>query len=298
MLFSIGADERAALQFDDLASAIDAGLPIAGLGADVAAGERALHSAVTGRGIALTVIEDAVLSAGVRAGRIGEALRGRAEQRRLRARFARDIWAALRYPLFLLLFAAAISLVLGSVLGMSWFPFLVIFGLLGVTAAAMLVHRGLRVGGARWLRVPWLGPLAAGFGELPYLETVHALYASGIAIVEAHTQATAAVGIAKVRLDLRAAERHLRDGSGLTEALAFAGALHPETRELIASGEKTGQLEDALGRALLRRREVVTRNVATTVRWGGAAIYGIAMLAAAWFIISFYSGLYGATWRR
>ena len=73
MLFSIGADERAALQFDDLASAIDAGLPIAGLGADVAAGERALHSAVTGRGIALTVIEDAVLSAGVRKRKRGQA---------------------------------------------------------------------------------------------------------------------------------------------------------------------------------------------------------------------------------
>ncbi|MFY9342944.1 MAG: hypothetical protein WAT39_10675, partial [Planctomycetota bacterium] len=61
MLLSIAADERAALQFEDLASALDAGLPLASLGADPGAGERALHGALQRRGVRLTPTEDAVL---------------------------------------------------------------------------------------------------------------------------------------------------------------------------------------------------------------------------------------------
>ena len=46
MLFSIAADERASLQFEDVASALDAGLPITAIGGDPSAGDRVVHTAL------------------------------------------------------------------------------------------------------------------------------------------------------------------------------------------------------------------------------------------------------------
>jgi len=292
-MFAIGKDERAAMQFEDLASALDAGLPLAKLGADPRAGERSVQAALEARGVRLTVSEDAVLTAAFQAGRLGPALRGRGAQRRQRAQFSRDVLASLRYPVFLLAAALMISLVVGTVIGHNWLPVAVLGGLAAIGGLLVWGHRGLRTGGRKWLEVPWFGPLAAASGELPYLETLHALYASGVPLVEAHTTATATVPIAEVRLRLRAAGATLREGSTLTDALADATALHSETRELLASGEASGQLESALDRALNRRREVTLRQIRSTIRWFGAAIYGLAILAAVYVIFDFYLGYIG-----
>ena len=82
MLWSIAADERSALHFDDLASAFDAGLPLHNLGGDAKAGDRVLHDILKQRGVVLSTTEDAVLLAGWRAGRAGAALRSRSVGRR------------------------------------------------------------------------------------------------------------------------------------------------------------------------------------------------------------------------
>ncbi|MCA8974579.1 MAG: type II secretion system F family protein [Planctomycetes bacterium] len=286
MLFQSTADERAAIQFDDLASSLEAGLNLASLGASGAAGDRAVHEAIAGRGIVLTAAEDAVIAAATRSGRIAEALRGRAEQRRQRARFRRDLWSGLRYPLFLVGAAVLISLTIGSTMSSGWFPTVIVLFIGLMIAAAWALLRGLRNGGPRWRRIPWFGTLAADLGELPYLEALHALYASGVAIIDAHATATTTVHIADVRIRLRSAERAMRDGRSLTEALEAAAALNAETRQLVAAGETAGQLEDALQRALSRRRDVSTRNLQTTIRWIAGGFYGFALLAAVYFILS------------
>ena len=154
--------------------------------------------------------------------------------------------------------------------------------------AAIVVRRGVLTGGDRWLQLPWLGKLFAGLAELPYLETLHALYASGIPIVEAHATATGGVGVASLRIRLRQAERTLREGGSLSEGLAASGALLAETRELLALGERSGQLEDALARTLKRRREVTARQVKTTAKIGGQAAYFAAAGVAVYFILTFY----------
>jgi general secretion pathway protein F len=290
MLFSIAADERAALQFDDLASALDAGLPLANLGGDPAAGERAVHSALAGRGVHLDAAEDAVLVAAAQAGRLGAALRARAEQRRQRAAFAREVWGGLRYPLLLFAMAILTSLVVSRFVGGFWFPTLLIAGLGALGAALLWIRRGLAGGGERWRRLPWLGALAAELGELPYLEALHALYASGVPIVAAHATATDAVAVVDVRLRLRAVGKALREGIPLAGALAAAAALHPESRQLLATGEGTGQLEDALARALRRRREVCTERIRTLARWLGACLYGLAMAVVLLLVIRFWLG--------
>lgn len=287
MLHSPAADERAAMQLDELASALDAGLPIESLGGDPSAGERAVQGILAARGVRLSPSEDAVLSAAWSAGRVGSALRARAEQRRQRAEFGRELRAGLRYPAVLVVLAGFISLIASQVFG---------YGLLigiGVAVAAVVtavwfVRRGILTGGDRWLELPWFGPLGAALGELPYLETLHALYSAGVPIVDAHATATGAVSVASLRIRLRQAERALREGGTLAQGLASSGALLDETRQLLASGETAGQLEEALQRTLTRRRETTARAVRTTAKWAGHIAYGAAVAVAVYFIFSFY----------
>jgi type II secretory pathway component PulF len=292
MLLSIGSDERAALHFDDLASALDAGLPLAGLGADPAAGDRALHAALQQRSVQLSPTEDAVLAAAWRSGTAPAALRARALERRRRAEFARAVWRGVRYPLLLfamiLLACVATMAVVGKTTLLVVLASYALFGALG-----FVVVRATRQG-APWIaRLPIVGKLVAGLGELPYLEALHGLYGAGVPILQANTTAVDAVRTGSVRERLQSADRVLQGGRRLGDALQQTGALHPETRSLLATGEQAGQLEDALRRALERRRQVVSVEVQAAARLLGNVAYALAAGAVVWIVFHFYSSLYG-----
>jgi type II secretory pathway component PulF len=284
MLLSIAADERAALRFDDLASSLDAGLTVQALGGEAAAGERVVHGLLQRAGVKLSKTEDAVLIAAWRAGRIGPALRSRAEERRQRAQFARRIWAGLAYPLLLLVFVMFGSVLMSAVFGTRLLGIAVAALFVGVAVAIVLVTRGLRRGGEAWTRLPVIGRLAQDLGELPYLETLQSLYGAGVPLVQAHSTAVSTVPVASVQRRLQVAQRILAEGRPLAEALHQALALHAETRSLLASGERAGQLEDALLKALVRRREVSSRDITSAARWTGAIAYGTGILFAVIFI--------------
>jgi type II secretory pathway component PulF len=290
MLLSIGADEAAAVQFEDLASALDAGLPLASLGADPAAGDDALATALRQRRVKLTDQERLVLQQGWRAGRASQALRGRALERRRRAEFARSIWTGLRYPLLLVL----MMLMAGAITALTMGPGLLL-GVLAVLAVLLALFLLLRHGirsGAGWVqRLPWIGPLTDNLGELPYLETLHALYGAGIDLRQANATAVATVSSGQVGQRLRIANGLLQQGQPLAQGLAQALALQPETRALLTTGEQAGQLEDALARALQRRRDVTGRQLADLARRLGSIAYALVAIGVAWFAISFYSGL-------
>lgn len=290
-MLAIGAHEAAALQFDDLASALEAGLPIAALGGDAAAGERVVHGILRQRRVRLTPTEDPVLVHAWRAGTAAAALRNRAEQRRQRAEFLRTLWSGLRYPLLLLGMVLLLATISTATMGSGFlFAVLAVIGALG--GGAWLVFRGVQRG-AEWVdRLPWIGSTLRDAGELPYLETLHALYGAGVPLLAAHEAALASVAVVSVRARLTGADRVLREGRPLAEALLATGALHPETRQLLASAEPAGQLEDALRRALQRRRDVVARNTAAAARRLGMLLYAGAALTVVAFVVKFYSGYY------
>lgn len=291
-MLSIRANERAALHFEDLASALDAGLPLGVLGDAGAVDERAVHTILRQRGVALTPTEDIVLLAAWRSGRITEALRARAMDRRRRAEFARTLVAGLRYPLLIFVLTLLASIVTAPVVGHHGFT-------IGITVFAALAaaftlgaRAGLRRGDERWIRMPVIGTIASNLAELPYLETLWSMYGAGVPLLQAHTAAVAAVPVASVQKRLRIADGVLQSGRSLTESLAHAVALQQETRLVLATGEQAGQLEDALRRALDRRRDVAARSVADTARRASAIVYGVAVLTATAIVLTFWTSLY------
>lgn len=287
MRLPIADDERAALQFEDLASALDAGLPLASLGGDVTAGERAVHTILRNRGVRLSASEDACFVASAKAGRIPAALRERAALRRDRAAFLRQIAGGLAYPLILLAVAIVVGILLAPLFGPG-LPITIAGTLVALAALAWWVRRGLRGGEDRWLEVPVLGPIARGLGEQTYLETLQGAYAAGIPVLDAHALATTTVAVAAVRVRLRKAEQLVRNGSTLTEGLAATQAVHPETLQLLGTGEHAGHLEEAAGRALRRRRDVVGRAITRLAKGSAFAIYGAGMAICVYMILSFW----------
>lgn len=291
-MWTAGADEQAALVFEDLASALDAGIPLATLGGDPAAGERVLHGIASARGVRLTETEDEVLVHAWSSGGAPAALRARAEQRRARAAFLRAVLGALAYPALLLATVFASSVLLSSLLGPGIaIGIAVAIGLLAIVVSAtfVLVRRGvLRI--ERW---PLAGWLVADLREIPYLETLHALYGAGVPIVTAHSRAVRTVTMPDLHQRLAAAAPLLAAGQPLRDALVGAGALAAETRQLLAIGEQSGDLEAALGRAATRRREVATRKLTRAARNLGRFAYVAAAVAVVAYVFHFYTTYFG-----
>ncbi len=290
---SIRADEHAAMQLLDVASALDAGLPLQSLGAVDPKDERAIVEVLRRRGVILSPDEETVVIAGWHTGRASASLRARADERQRRADFRRTMWSGLRYPfllMFLLLLASATT---ASIIGYGFLIGLVI----AYGAAAMLVFaamKGLRRGDERWTRMPVVGSIATGLAELPYLETLSSMYGAGIPLLKAHSAAVAAVPVAAVQNRLRIADSVLQSGRSLTESLAQSLSLHTETRQLLATGEQAGQLEDALHRALSRRREVAARAVTDTTRRFTGLVYGIVVICIVAIVLTFWTNFYGS----
>ncbi len=291
-MFSLRADERAAQVFEDLASALDAGLPLETLGADPTKGDQTLAALCADRGVALRGTEGLALEAGWRSGNASGTLRKRAASRRRRHEFVRAVQAAAAYPALLF-----VLLLLASVATMSFVgPTIAIT--LGLTYAAgcfgvVVLARKLGRGDASLESYPAVGPVVRELRELPYLEAMHALYGAGVPVVDAHRTATATVHMQGLRAQLGVAQRLLEEGRSLREALETSASLSPESRTLLATGEQAGELEDALQRAVTRRAEMARRRLETAARTLGAVAYAIAAVGVALLAVTFYLNYYG-----
>lgn len=287
-------DEQAALAFADLASALDAGLPLANLGGDAADGERVLTALLRRRQIELSAADASALEAAWVAGRGPAALRRLADQRQRRAAFVRSVRQSLRYPLALIAMSLLVATTAGSVFGGRWLPITAVLIAAGLATLIVCAVRGLRRGSERWRAMPLLGPLAQDLAEVPYLEILHSLYASGVPLLQAHARAVAGCPVASVQARLLAADHLLQQGRPLAEALATFSPVDSETQTLLQNGEHAGDLEGALQRALQRRRDVAERRTGQLARILGTAAYVVGASIAFATIWSFYSGYFAA----
>ena len=288
-MFKPGAkDELAALALEDMASALDAGLPIESIGGNPSLGDHVLLDLCWQRGIKLQAVEKTVLEAGWQSGNGAAILRGRAANRRRRAEFQREIWRGLSYPVKLLILLPVAAVATYALVGPSFSIGLAIaYGL--IAALTISITRRIMRGDASLERSRILGPLLEDLRELPYLESLHALYSAGIPIVQAHAAAIRTVRMHGLRERLGATQLMLVEGTELRAALQQNQALSPETRQLLATGEQAGQLEDALRRALTRRQEVATRKLTAAAKRIGQIAYALAVIGILIIVVQFYS---------
>ncbi len=293
------ADDRAALACEDLASALDAGIPPTALGAPADAQEDWPVQVLGARSVRLAPAEKLMLEAAGRSGHLGRTLRQRAAARQFRAEIVRGCIAGLRYPLVLLLVALLVAALMGVTQRSATPVVVVVLALAALVLLAFAGSRSLRNPQGVVHRIPGLRELLADLGELPYLQTLHGLYSAGVPLRDAHAEAAAVSPVARVREKLLAADPILQGGVPLTQALLQAGALHPESQSLLTTGEQAGDLEDALERAARRRADVLRRRADRGVRGLSVAVYVLAMAVVVYLIFRFYSSYLGglSSWR-
>lgn len=286
-----GKHHKAALALDDMASALDAGLPLTAIGGNPDLGDHVLLDLAWQRGITLTPSEKIVLEAAWKGGKASQALRGRAIDRRRKAEFQEQIWSGLKYPLFLLGLMPVAAIATYAVIGPGFaITVACVYVLLG--AVVLFFARKIGRGDANLERYPIIGGLLEDIRELPYLESLHALYGAGVPILEAHGTAIRSVHMRALRERLGMTQQHLTEGMELREALHRTSALCPETRSLLSTGEQGGQLEDALERALVRRREVAGRKLSSAARLTGQIAYALIVIGVVVLVFQFYGAYF------
>lgn len=280
--------ERTADRMLDIAAAIDAGLSASTFGGDPGDGDDMVAHALDRSGARLFAGEAVALRAAWKAGRAPAGLRQLAARRRQRAEFVRALRSQLLYPVALAALAFVVSLVAARV-GSPRLPWFVGGAITVLALASSWVVRMAKAGSERTLALPVVGPLVADFGELAYLETLHACYASGIPLLAANKEAVATCPVVAVRQKLYLADQLAQQGRSVSESLAQMRALHAETLTMIALGEKSGTLEDSLQRAITRRRDTAQRRASALAKGAGVTVYALGVVVAAATVISFWS---------
>jgi type II secretory pathway component PulF len=282
--------ERAALAFEDLASALDAGLSPTSLGAPPGAdGTASMEAILRARGVRPTDAEIEILAAAWDAGRAGDGLRRRALMRRQRAERIRTIGAALRYPMLLIAVSVLAAFLAGTATGKTWLG-ITVATIAGLVVAALIVAGiAFARGSDALLRLPMVRNVVLDLAELPYLEVLHGLYASGVPLLKAHPRAVATCRQQELRRRLDLADAVLQRNQPLGAALAESQALNNETRSLLTNGERSGDLEDALRRSLDRRSDVATRGAQRLARLVGTVVYVLAVAVVISVAFTFWS---------
>ncbi|WP_222910292.1 GspF family T2SS innner membrane protein variant XcpS [Pseudomonas sp. DNDY-54] len=124
----------------------------------------------------------------------------------------------------------------------------------GLVAAAFAMRQALRDDKIkrRWhafiLRIPLVGRLARATNTARFASTLAILTRSGVPLVDALGIAAAVIANLRIRDKVIEAAQRVREGGSLTRALDATGEFPPMMLHMIASGEKSGELDQMLAR--------------------------------------------------
>ena len=124
----------------------------------------------------------------------------------------------------------------------------------GLVVAAFAMRQALRDEKIkrRWhaliLRIPLVGRLARATNTARFASTLAILTRSGVPLVDALGIAAAVIANLRIRDKVIEAAQRVREGGSLTRALDATGEFPPMMLHMIASGEKSGELDQMLAR--------------------------------------------------
>ncbi|EKE85218.1 type II secretion system inner membrane protein GspF [Idiomarina xiamenensis] len=102
---------------------------------------------------------------------------------------------------------------------------------------------------ARLLQLPVLGKVIRGISTARFARTLSILSASAVPLLDALKITASVIGNRAIRQAVDDAADRVREGSSLRAALAQTKLFPPMMLHMIAAGEKSGELEQMLGRA-------------------------------------------------
>ncbi|WP_457790197.1 GspF family T2SS innner membrane protein variant XcpS [Pseudomonas sp. PL-6] len=237
----------------------------------------------------------ATVAAGEHAGHLGPVLEQLADYTEQRQQSRQKIQLALLYPLILM---CASLLIVGFLLGYVVPDVVKVFvdsgqtlpaltrGLIALSdwvkawGAATLVLLALAIVALRWalrdeafklrwhaflLRVPLLGRLGRATDCARFASTLAILTQSGVPLVEALAIAGEVIGNRVIRGEVLVAAQKVREGGSLTRSLEATGQFPPMMLHMIASGERSGELDQMLARTAKNQENDLGAQIALLV---------------------------------
>ena len=237
----------------------------------------------------------ATVAAGEHAGHLGPVLEQLADYTEQRQQSRQKIQLALLYPLILM---CASLLIVGFLLGYvvpdvvrvfvdsgqtlpaltrglialsdwvkGWGWLAVILAILGVFALRWALRDDAVK--ARWhgflLRIPLVGRLIRATDCARFASTLAILTRSGVPLVEALGIGAQVIANRVIRADVVIAAQKVREGGSLTRALEASGQFPPMMLHMIASGERSGELDQMLARTARNQENDLGAQVALLV---------------------------------
>ncbi len=111
------------------------------------------------------------------------------------------------------------------------------------------------------LQLPVIGKVSRSLNTSRYAQTLSILHASAVPLIEGMHIASDTLTNVVARERLQAAAESVREGRGLSRSLADTKIFSPMMLHMVSSGEKSGELENMLGRAALNQSNEFKRNV-------------------------------------
>ena len=249
----------------------------------------------------------ALVQAGEKSGNMPEMFRAIADWLDYEISVRTKMFTATLYPKIVLLVAAFVVLFLplaGTVVAR---PILAGLPCLGVTVGAFLLWV-LYKGSERWLEqfsgwrrgwdevklaVPIIGQMMRKFASARFATTLGTLYRAGVLLPTAVEHAADACGNIAMRDRLKVAIPALMAGNPLAESLAQTRQLKPSVISLIATGEKTGDLDTLLAsvsKYLTEEADATAQRMVPVLFVGTFLVVALLVLLV---LIQFYSGALG-----
>ncbi|WCD82194.1 GspF family T2SS innner membrane protein variant XcpS [Pseudomonas sp. TUM22785] len=122
---------------------------------------------------------------------------------------------------------------------------------------------------ARWhglvLRIPLVGGLVRATDTARFASTLAILTQSGVPLVEALGIGAEVIANRVIRTDVILAAQKVREGGSLTRALEASGQFPPMMLHMIASGERSGELDQMLARTARNQENDLGAQIALLV---------------------------------
>ena len=148
-----------------------------------------------------------------------------------------------------------------------WWLVLSMLGLTGLIIKQLLNQPNIRLAWDRQkLNLPFLTRISRNSNSARYANTLSILTSSGIPLVEAMRIASEVISNVWLKRKLIDATQRVSEGSSLRAALESAKHFPPMLLHMVASGEKSGQLDTMLDKVSKYQQAEVERTVTTLVR--------------------------------